>query len=603
MTSLADATPGPAGEETPAAVPRAEFRTEPARYRHWRLSFDGPVATLTMDVDERGALAPGYELKLNSYDLGVDIELYDAVQRLRFEHPEIRAVVLTSGKDRVFSAGANIRMLAAAPHPWKVNFCKFTNETRNGMEDAAENSGQAYLAAVNGTASGGGYELALACEHIILVDDRSSAVSLPELPLLGVLPGTGGLTRLTDKRHVRRDLADYFATKPEGISGQKAVAWRLVDEVVPRPGWAEAVAARAAELAGRSGRPGGAGAEGAGAGGAGARGAGARGAGAEGAGAGGAGAGIELTPLAKRRTAELVSYQHVTAALDRDRGVAEITVRGPADDPPDELAGVHTRGAGFWTLAACRELDDLILDLRANEPELGTWVLRTSGDADRVLACDRLLLDNRADWLANEIVLYLKRTLKRLDVTSRSLFALIEPGSCFAGSLLELALAADRSFQLAGVFEDADPDAEPAAVVVGDMNLGPLPTGSGLTRLQARFLGDPDGLAAVQKRAGEPLLAPEAERLGLVTFAPDDIDWDEEVRIALEERASFSPDALTGMEANYRFAGPETVETKIFGRLSAWQNWIFTRPSAAGPEGALRRFGTGQRPSFDRKRA
>jgi benzoyl-CoA-dihydrodiol lyase len=551
--------------------PLVEFRTEPARYRHWRLAVEGPVATLTMDVDEAGGLAPGYELKLNSYDLGVDIELYDVAQRLRFEHPEVRTVVLTSGKDKVFCAGANIRMLAGAAHSWKVNFCKFTNETRLAIEDAAANSGQVWLAAVNGTASGGGYELALACEHIMLVDDRSSAVSLPELPLLGVLPGTGGLTRLTDKRHVRRDIADYVATRPEGVGGSRAVAWRLVDEAVPRARWAETVAARAAELAGRSARP-------------------AR------------VRGVELTPLAKTRTGTQVSYRNVTARLDRAAGVADITVCGPARDAPADVAAAQEQGTGFWSLAVARELDDLILDLRTNESELGTLVLRTSGDAGGVLGYDRLLLAHRDDWLASEIIGYWRRTLKRLDVTSRSLIALIEPGSCFAGSLLELALAADRSFMLAGAREDADPAAEPATLTVGDMNTGPLPGGNGLTRLQTRFWGDEAGLAAVQKRAGEPLEAADAEQLGLVTFAPDDIDWAEEVRIAIEERASFSPDALTGMEASYRFAGPETMETKIFGRLTAWQNWIFYRPNASGPDGALRRYGSGRRAEFDRKR-
>ncbi len=550
---------------------RVDFQVQPSGYKHWRLACDGPVATLTMDVDERGGLVPGYELKLNSYDLGVDIELYDVVQRLRFEHPEVRAVVVTSGKDKVFCAGANIRMLAASPHPWKVNFCKFTNETRNGIEDATAHSGQTWLAAINGTASGGGYELALACDHLMLIDDRSSAVSLPELPLLGVLPGTGGLTRVVDKRHVRRDLADYFATRAEGIGGKKAVQWRLVDEAVPRARWDETVATRAAELAGRSHRPAGA-------------------------------TGIALPPLDKTRGDDEISYRHVTARLDRARAVAEITVRGPGADAPADIAAVHAEGAGFWTLAVTRELDDLILDLRTNELELGTWVLRTEGDPLRVLAHDRLLLDHRDDWLAGEIIHYLKRTLKRLDVTSRSMLALIEPGSCFAGSLLELALAADRSFQLFGVFEEVDPDADPATVTVGPMNTGPLPMGNGLTRLQTRYLGDEAGLAEVEKRAGEPLEAEDAERLGLVTFAPDDIDWDEEVRIAVEERASFSPDALTGLEANYRFAGPETMETKIFGRLTAWQNWIFYRPNASGPDGALRRYGTGQRADFDRKR-
>ncbi|HWG11668.1 MAG TPA: 2,3-epoxybenzoyl-CoA dihydrolase [Streptosporangiaceae bacterium] len=559
-------------------TPLVDFRTDPSRYRHWRLAFDGAVATLTMDVDEQAGLVPGYELKLNSYDLGVDIELYDAVQRLRFEHPEVRTVVVTSGKDKIFCAGANIRMLAASPHPWKVNFCKFTNETRNGIEDATASSGQTYLAAINGTASGGGYELALACDHLMLIDDRSSAVSLPELPLLGVLPGTGGLTRVVDKRHVRRDLADYFSTRAEGIGGRKAVQWRLVDEVVPRARWDEAVAARAADLAANSRRP-----------------------------ADAEGAGVGLTPLDKTRNDAEISYRYVTAKLDQERSVAEITVRGPETGPPADLAGVHEQGAAFWTLAVTRELDDLILDLRANQLELGTWVLRTEGDGARVLAFDQLLLDHADDWLAAEITHYLKRTLKRLDVTSRSLLALIEPGSCFAGSLLELALAADRSFQLAGVFETADadtgdPDAGPATITVGPMNRGPLPMGNGLTRLQTRFLGDEQGLAEVEKRAGEPLSAEDADQLGLVTFAPDDIDWDEEVRIATEERASFSPDALTGLEANYRFAGPETMETKIFGRLTAWQNWIFNRPNASGPDGALRRYGTGQRADFDRKR-
>ncbi len=546
-----------------------EFQTSPSRYRHWRLEVDGPVATLWMDVDEQGGVVPGYDLKLNSYDLGVDVELYDAVQRLRFEHPQVRTVVLTSGKDKIFCAGANIRMLAGAAHGWKVNFCKFTNETRNGIEDATANSGQTWLAAVNGTASGGGYELALACEHIMLVDDRSSAVSLPELPLLGVLPGTGGLTRVTDKRRVRRDLADVFATRAEGVTGRKAVAWRLVDEAVPRSRWTQTVAERASEFAARSNRPARA-------------------------------TGIELTPLVKKRTNDGIVYRSVEAHLDRPRGCVEITVRGPEPGPP---ADPHAQGADFWTLAMTRELDDLILDLRTNEPDLGTWVFRTVGDPAAVLAHDALLLDRRErDWLANEVVLYLKRTLKRLDVTSRSLIALVEPGSCFAGSLLELALAADRCYHLAGVFEDVDPDATPATVTIGGMNTGPLPMANQLTRLQTRFLDDPDALAAAETTAGRPLQAEEAERLGLVTFAPDDLDWAEEVRIAVEERASFSPDALVGLEANLRFAGPETLETRIFGRLSAWQNWIFYRPNASGPQGALRQYGTGQRAEFDRKR-
>jgi len=549
--------------------PRVEFRTAPERYRHWRLTTEGPVATLMMDVDEQGGLVPGYELKLNSYDLGVDIELYDAVQRLRFEHPEVRTVVLTSGKPKIFCAGANIRMLAAAPHGWKVNFCKFTNETRNGIEDATAHSGQTYLAALNGTASGGGYELALACEHLMLIDDRSSAVSLPELPLLGVLPGTGGLTRVSDKRHVRRDLADYFSTKAEGVGGKKAVQWRLVDEAVPRPRWDETVAERAAELAARSSRPDDAG-------------------------------GVALTPLAKTRDDGAITYDHIEARLDRDASRVDISVKGPQNDPPASIG--EARSAQFWPLAVTRELDDLILDLRTNETELGTWVFRTEGDPALVLAHDELLLNSKDDWFANEVLHYLKRTLRRLDVTSRSLIAVIEPGSCFAGSLLELALAADRSFQLAGVFEDTDPDADPATITLGDLNVGPLTMSNGLTRLQTRFWGDESGYEAAAKRTKEALEAEDAADLGLITFAPDDIDWGEEIRIATEERASFSPDALTGLEANYRFAGPETMETKIFGRLSAWQNWIFNRPNASGPDGALRRFGTGQRAVFDRKR-
>jgi benzoyl-CoA-dihydrodiol lyase len=563
---------------------RVDFQVDPARYRHWQLKVDSEIATLAMAVDEDGGLVPGYELKLNSYDLGVDIELYDAVQRLRFEHPKVRVVVLTSGREKIFCAGANIKMLASSSHAWKVNFCKFTNETRNGIEDATANSGQIWLAAVNGTASGGGYELALACDHIMLVDDRSSVVSLPELPLLGVLPGTGGLTRVTDKRHVRRDIADYFATRAEGVGGRKAVQWQLVDEVVPRPSWDDAVAARAAELTSRSGRL-------------------------------GATAGVALTPLAKTVDGDTIRYRFVVAQLDREAGAVDITVAGPDAGPPADTDGLHDLGADGWPLAMTRELDDLILDLRTNEPELGTWVLRTIGDSDLVLAFDQFLLSNSGDWLANEILHYYKRTLKRLDVTSRSLIAQIEPGSCFAGSLLELALAADRSFMLSGLFEDDEDSGHsaggngsglagpvPAVIVVGNANLGALPMANGLSRLATRFYGDEQQLAAVVARAGDALAADEAAELGLVTFAPDDIDWADEIRVALEERASFSPDALTGLEANYRFAGPETMETKIFGRLTAWQNWIFNRPNAAGPDGALRRYGTGQRADFDRKR-
>ncbi|HEX6523209.1 MAG TPA: 2,3-epoxybenzoyl-CoA dihydrolase [Streptosporangiaceae bacterium] len=543
----------PVGRSVPAeprlSTPKVDFCVDPSRYRHWRLTSDGPVATLATHVDEGGGLVPGYELKLNIYDLGVDIEFYDAVQRLRFEHPEVRAVVLTSGKEKIFCAGANIRMLAASPHPWKVNLCTFTNETRNGIEDATVNSGQAYLAAVNGSAFGGGYELALACQHIMIIDDQSSVVSLSKVPLLGVGPGTGGLTRLIDKRHVRRDLADYFASKAEGVGGKKAVQWRLVDEAVPRARWQETVAERTADLAERSARLAGA-------------------------------TGIELTPLDKTRTDDEISYRYVTALLEPGLEVAEITVSRPERGAPSEVAGMYEQHTGFWPLAVTRGLDDLILDLRTNEPEVGTWVLRTRGDAGRVLAYDRLLPDNRGDWLANEVIHY----LKRLDVTSRSLIALIEPGSCFAGSLLELALAADQSFQLSDVFGEADPGAGPAAITIGEMNLGPLPMGNGLTRLETRYLGNDADLAEVEKRAGDALEAQDAGQLGLVTCTPNDADWGEEIRIIIEERASFSPDAFAGLDTNYRFAGPETIETKIFGRLSAWKNWIFNGPHASGLE-------------------
>ena len=521
--------------------PPVSFQTRPDLYRHWRMEVDGDVAWLVMDVDEGGGLRPGYELKLNSYDLGVDIELYDAVQRLRFEHPGVRAVVITSASDKVFCAGANIKMLAASEHSWKVNFCKFTNETRCGIEDATENSGQTYIAAVNGSASGGGYEIALACEQILLVDDRSAAVSLPEVPLLGVLPGTGGLTRVVDKRKVRRDRADIFATKSEGLKGPAAVEWGLVDEAITRSRFDEAVRERAREAAAGSTREG--------------------------------EQGVPLPLLEPEITETGIDYRHVTAEFDGD--LVTITVRGPRDAP-----GV--RDAGFWPLAMTRELDDLILWLRTNEPERGTWAIRTEGDLDAVLAYD---LTSGKDWLANEIRHYYKRTLKRLDVTSRSLIALIEPGSCFAGPLLELALACDRQYMLEG-----------ARIVLTDANLGAFPMANGLSRLASRFGGE---APEVPDRA---LDAYEAEAAGLVTLALDDIDWEDEIRIAVEERSSLSPDALTGMEANHRFAGPETLESKIFGRLSAWQNWIFTRPGASGPEGALVRYGSGKRASFDRKR-
>jgi len=546
-----------------------DFRTEPAKYKHWKLGFDGPIATLAMDVREDGGLRPGYELKLNSYDLGVDIELYDAIQRLRFEHPEVRAVVLTSAKERVFCAGANIRMLSQSSHGWKVNFCKFTNETRNALEEATAESRQVYLCAIAGPCAGGGYELALATDHIIMADDGSTTVALPELPLLGVLPGTGGLTRLVDKRRVRRDRADFFCTLEEGIRGERAREWGLVDEVVPRSKLEEMVKRRATELAGRSDRP-----------------AGAR--------------GIALTPLARRIDGDGVAYRHVTCRVDRRRGVAEITIAAASAPPPADLAAVHAEGADFWPLALARELDDLILHLRTNEEEIGLWLFRTAGGADVVEAYDRLLSEHAGDWLVREVRLFLKRTFKRIDVSSRSVFALIEPGSCFAGTLLELALASDRSYMLDGAREgDARP---PATVRLTGMSFGPYPMVNGLTRLESRFLGEPGRLDELKRRIGEDLDAAAAARAGLVTFAPDDIDWEDEVRIAIEARAAFSPDALTGMEASLRFAGPETLESKIFARLSAWQNWIFQRPNAVGATGALRVYGTGARSEFDRRR-
>ncbi|MEU8149955.1 2,3-epoxybenzoyl-CoA dihydrolase [Nonomuraea sp. NPDC048901] len=526
-------------------APEVSFDTHPDRYRHLRVEYDGEIARIVLQVDEHGGLVPGYELKLNSYDLGVDIELYDAVQRLRFEHPEVRAVIITGGLEKVFCAGANIRMLAGSSHSWKVNFCKFTNETRNGIEDATANSGQTYLAAINGTAAGGGFELALACDRIILLDDGSTAVSLPEVPLLAVLPGTGGLTRLVDKRGVRKDLADVFATRSEGVRGSRAVEWGLVDEAVPRSRFEETVRQRAAEAAARSTRPRDA-------------------------------KGITLTPLEREVSADAIRYPNVTADLDRANGLVTITAYGPRQDIES------------WPLALTRELDDLILRLRTNELELGTWVIKTEGDARRVLEAWE-----GDGWPADEIRHYFKRTLKRLDVTSRSLIALIEPGSCFAGPLLELALACDRQYMY---------DEEGTAITLTEANFGAFPMGNGLSRLAARFLGDPGHLAKLRQETGREIDAAEAEEQGLVTFALDDIDWADEVRIALEERAALSPDALTAMEANHRFAGPETLETKIFARLTAWQNWVFNRPNAAGPEGALRRYGTGQRPAFDRKR-
>ena len=546
-----------------------DFQTEPGRYRHWRLAFDGPVATLTMDVDPDGSLFEGCELKLNSYDLGVDIELADAVQRLRFEHPEVRTVILRSGKENVFCAGANIRMLGKATHGHKVNFCKFTNETRLAIEDASANSGQRWLAAVSGSAAGGGYELAVAADHIMLIDDRRSGVALPELPLLAVLPGTGGLTRLTDKRMVRRDRADVFCSTEEGVRGRRAVEWRLVDEVVPPSSWDAKLQERAQAMAVESDRPADA-------------------------------TGIVLSPLQRTFGDDGVAYSHLRVAFDRALRCATITLLGPDEALPRDLAGIHAAGAQFWPLMFARELDDAILHLRLNEPALGLVVLRSEGDPAAVLAADELLETHKDDWLVREIRLYLKRVFKRLDMTSRSLIALIEPGSCFAGTLAELLFAADRSVMFAGA--RSGDNAGPATVHLSDLNFGAYPMGNGLTRLATRFLGEPDSFAAARQRTGETLDAEDAEALGLVTFAYDETDWDDEVRLMLEERASFSPDALTAMEANLRFAGPETMETRIFGRLTAWQNWVFQRPNAVGAEGSLKRYGSGQRPNFDPQR-
>jgi len=548
---------------------RVDFRTEPSQYRHWKLAFDGPVATLAMDVKEDGGLSPGYELKLNSYDLGVDVELYDAIQRLRFEHPEVGAVVLTSGKERVFCAGANIRMLSQSAHGWKVNFCKFTNETRNAIEEATGESRQFYLCAVNGACAGGGYELALATDWIVMADDGNTAVSLPEVPLLAVLPGTGGLTRLVDKRRVRRDRADFFCTVEEGIKGARAVEWGLVDEIAPRSKLDEVVKRRAAELAARTDRP-----------------AGVR--------------GIALVPLERSVDGDRIRYCHVACDIDRAGGLAEITIAGPSTPPPADAASIREAGCGFWPLALARELDDLILHLRTNEDEIGLWVFTTSGRADLVEAYDRQLAAHRDDWLVREIRLYLKRTFKRVEVSSRSVFALVEPGSCFVGTLLELVLAADRSYMLDGTRPDGK---EPAATIrLSEMNFGAYPMVNGLTRLASRFLAEPGRTDKLRARIGEDLDAAAAAETGLVTFTPDDIDWDDEVRIAMEERAAFSPDALTGMEASLRFGGPETLESKIFGRLTAWQNWIFQRGNAVGPKGALEVYGTGRRSEFDRRR-
>jgi benzoyl-CoA-dihydrodiol lyase len=546
-----------------------DFRTEPAAYRHWRLSFAGPVATLAMDVDENGGLAPGYELKLNSYDLGVDIELNDAVNRLRFEHPEIKCVIVTSGKERVFSAGANIRMLGLSSHPFKVNFCKFTNETRNAIEDATLNSEQYYMTAIGGACAGGGYELALATDYIMMADDGSTNVSLPEVALLGVLPGTGGLTRLVDKRRVRRDRADFFCTTEEGVRGKRAVEWDLVDELAPRSQLVESASRRALEFAARS--------------------------------TGSANArGIALGRLARDLDERRIKYAHLTIEIDRDNSTAAFTIEGPKNHPPRDVEEARSLGAEFWPLAIARELEDAILHLRFNEETVRTWIIRTRGDAALVKSHDAFLVANADDWLVREIRLYLKRTLKRLDVSSRSIFALIEPGSCFCGTLLELALASDRAYMLRGLREGDE--SMPANISFTETNFGAMPMCNGLTRLESRFQGRPECVEELRARIGEQLDASQADEKGLVTFTPDDIDWDDEVRLAIEERAAFSSDALTGMEASLRFGGPETLESKIFARLSAWQNWIFQRPNAIGEKGALKLYGTGARPEFDPRR-
>lgn len=558
-----------AEHQTNGASHPVDFRTEPSQYKHWKLSFDGAVATLAMDVKEDGGLRPGYELKLNSYDLGVDIELHDAIQRLRFEHPEIRSVILTSGKERIFCAGANIRMLNQSAHGWKVNFCKFTNETRNGIEDATNESKQTYIAAVNGPCAGGGYELALAADYILMADDGNTSVSLPEVPLLAVLPGTGGLTRLVDKRMVRRDRADFFCTIEEGIKGKRAVDWRLVDEVVPRTRLNDVVRERAQEMAAKSDRPADA-------------------------------KGIALSKLERRIEGDRVVYSHVEAKIDRTKGIAEITVHGPKVAPPATADAIQAQGDRFWSLAFARELDDLILHLRTNEETVGMWVFRSEGDADLVEAYDAALEQHKSNWLVREVRLFLKRVFKRIDVSSRSIFTLIEPGSCFTGTLLELVVASDRSYMLDGQMEgDNRP---PATIRMTPMNFGAYPMGNGLSRIASRNLDNPSQVEVIKKQIGTDLDAETADEAGLVTFTPDDIDWEDEVRIAIEERAAFSPDALTGMEASLRFGGPETMETKIFGRLTAWQNWIFQRPNAVGDQGALKLYGTGQRAAYDRKR-
>ncbi|USG60477.1 2,3-epoxybenzoyl-CoA dihydrolase [Sneathiella marina] len=543
------------------------FDTHPDHYRHWTLKVDGPIARLILEVDEDAGLVPGYQLKLNSYDLGVDIELHDALQRIRFEYPTVRTVIVTSGMDKMFCAGANIYMLGTSSHGWKVNFCKFTNETRNSMEDSSEKSGIKFLAACNGTTAGGGYELALACDEIFLIDDRSSAVSLPEVPLLGVLPGTGGLTRITEKRKVRRDLADVFCTNPDGVRGRRAKEWKFVDEVVPKNAFNEKVRARAEELCAESSRPAKA-------------------------------SGISLTPLDRKIDDAGYRYSHVRADIDKQGRTATITVDAPKVDIADSIEDIHSAGANWWPLAMARELDDAILLLRTNNEEIGTILLKTAGDPKKVLAADAVLSQHQSDWFVREVIGMMRRTFARLDVSSRSLFALVEENSCFAGSLYELALSADRIYML----DIAQEEGEPTNISLSEMNFGGLEMVNGRTRLGNRFYDDENILGVLKQQVGVELDAIDAEEKGLVTFIPDDIDWEEEIRLLVEERASLSPDALTGMEANLRFGGTENAATKIFGRLSAWQNWIFNRPNAVGEKGALKLFGSGTKAEFDRRR-
>ncbi|MDM7941204.1 MAG: 2,3-epoxybenzoyl-CoA dihydrolase [Hydrogenophaga sp.] len=564
-TALATAPVATATQTTATATPTTvDYRTEPGQYRHWKLSFDGAVATLAIDIDENAGIRPGYKLKLNSYDLGVDIELHDALNRVRFEHPEVRTVVVTSARDRVFCSGANIFMLGVSSHAWKVNFCKFTNETRNGIEDSSKHSGLKFVAALNGACAGGGYELALACDEIVLVDDRSSAVSLPEVPLLGVLPGTGGLTRVTDKRHVRHDLADIFCTTSEGVRGKKAVDWRLVDSIAKPQQFAAHVSERAAALAAQSDRP-------------------------------AAGKGVALPRIARTDSADGLGYAHVTVGIDRARRSATLTLKAPTGAQPQDIAAIEAAGAAWWPLQMARELDDAILCLRTNELDIGTWLLKTEGDPAAVLASDALMLANQEHWLVRETIGLMRRTFARLDVSSRSLFALIEPGSCFAGCFAELAFCADRAYMLA-LPDDAD---KAPRLQLDGFNFGLLPMVNDQSRLQRRFYEEAGPMAAAQAAIGQALDADAALALGLITAAPDDIDWDDEVRMALEERASMSPDALTGLEANLRFAQKENMATRIFGRLTAWQNWIFIRPNAVGEKGALKVYGKGDKAAFD----